>query len=98
MDTIERVNLIWENAEDKQPIATSFGFKTGMSYVLWVWDMQKNYLPDALDKYLALAILEGTPRNPESAIEVATIYSLADFGLLMMMLGRERERLEYATR
>jgi len=90
-ETMNRINIIWENADDKVPLAESFGF-TGDSFMSTIDFMVEGPYTNSLSKYIQSRLESGA--DLESAAMDAQKMALADYALVMMMLGRERERLE----
>lgn len=92
LDTIKRVNDVWEAAENKLPLVESFGFPTeGPAFLNWVGEYTTGTYVSAVSTYVSEELAQGYSK--EDALIRGTAMAMADAAIVFMMLGRERERL-----
>lgn len=101
-ETFERVAAIWDQMDDKNPLFQSFGFDDAGDYVDYVTRLTKHFKRTAFESYAVKIAARNAehdiPNTRESVMMVALAYADADTFGLMMLFGRERERLEQLER
>lgn len=93
--TMDRVNTIWRESDDKESLAQSFGFPTVDNFVLSVNAMYQTGFKDSLEMYAEKFLeLNEDDEITDELSEQIMLFALADVVMVSMMMGRERERVE----